>query len=109
MDCSGSREAEIRYSLGEKWVTAVRVGKKNTKQSTVFNPFSPSRLFRVKGEAGYSLLFPPGEEGIGEQHGAWGMGRTLKRVGGGEGMRKGPGVGRRDAEEGATWRRLSSL
>lgn len=60
-------------------------GKKNTKQSTVFNPFSPSRLFRVKGEAGYSLLFPPGEEGIGEQHGAWGMGRTLKRVGGGGG------------------------
>lgn len=57
-----------------------RSGKMNTKQSTVFNPFSPNRLFRIKGEAGYSFLFPPREEGIGEQHGAWGTGRTLKRV-----------------------------
>lgn len=54
-----------------------KTGKKSTKQSIVFNSFSPNRRFRIKGEAGHSFLFLPGEEGgacsMGEGVGPWSM------------------------------------
>lgn len=49
----------------EKWIVVIGMGEggRSTKQSIVFNSFSPNGLFRIKGEGDHSFLVPPSEEG----------------------------------------------